>query len=127
VAFDGEGITSLFLGDLGRDAQNAMMAATTLGQFDVVKVAHHGSADQSETLYQRMHARLGLISVGAGNRYGHPRDSLLAILERAGTKVARTDREGMIMVSVDHSSRGSLRVWSEHPDSASSESVGARR
>lgn len=126
VAFDGDGITSLFLGDLGRDSQNAMMAANTLGEFDVVKVAHHGSADQSEALYQRVHARLGLISVGVGNPYGHPRDSLLGILERAGTKAARTDREGMIMVSVDRSSPGTLRVWSERPDTSPRESVGAR-
>ncbi len=117
VAFYGEGITALFLGDLGRDSQNAMMAHNQLGEFDVVKVAHHGSADQSETLYRRIRARLGLLSAGAGNRYGHPRDSIMKTLRDTGTATVRTDLQGMILVSVDPDRPGDLSVWTERATS----------
>lgn len=113
VAFDGDGVNALFLGDLGRDAQDAMMAANDLPEFSIVKIAHHGSADQSETLYRRVRARIGLISVGAGNRYGHPRASILQTLSAVGTAVARTDQQGMILVSVERDHPERLSVWSE--------------
>jgi competence protein ComEC len=77
----------------------------------VVKVAHHGSADQNERMYQRLHAAVGLISVGAGNSYGHPTDRLLGMLARAGTLAERTDLEGMILVSPVRG--GGETVWSE--------------
>lgn len=43
-------LSSIFLGDLGEDAQNRLLAAGPVGAVDVVKVAHHGSRDQSERL-----------------------------------------------------------------------------
>ena len=49
-------------------------------------------------------ARLALISVGAGNGYGHPSPLLLAELARQGVPVARTDQQGDIAV-VDRDGR----------------------
>ena len=40
-----------------------------------------------------------MITVGAGNDYGHPRDETLAILEALGAKVLRTDMDGVVAVS----------------------------
>ncbi|MGA1838346.1 ComEC/Rec2 family competence protein [Herbiconiux sp. 11R-BC] len=100
----------LFLGDLGEQAQDAVLAANTIGQVDVVKVAHHGSADQSERLYQRIRAVIGLISVGADNRYGHPTERLLGMLGRAGTRAFRTDQEGLIVLS---GAALAMSVWTE--------------
>lgn len=114
VDFDGRGIRSLFLGDLGEDAQQAMSAAAAPASVDVVKVAHHGSADQSEALYRRLHATVGLISVGADNGYGHPTARLLGILAAAETVALRTDQGGMILVAPGGGA-GALRVWSEKP------------
>ncbi|WP_349897057.1 ComEC/Rec2 family competence protein [Parafrigoribacterium soli] len=105
-------ISSLFLGDLGNEPQARMLAANRgLGHVDVVKVAHHGSADQNPVLYERIAATVGLISVGANNRYGHPTDYLLQILARVGTIAERTDRQGMVLVSPRPD--GGLSVWSE--------------
>ena len=78
---------------------------------DIVKVAHHGSADQSARLYERLRARVGIVSVGAENHYGHPTDRLLDILNEVGTAIARTDLEGMILVSPRPD--GAVSVWTE--------------
>ncbi|GGF40644.1 ComEC/Rec2 family competence protein [Subtercola lobariae] len=109
VQFTGA-IRSLFLGDLGEDSQRLVMAANTLSHEDVVKVAHHGSADQSEDFYQAISATVGLISVGMNNRYGHPTDRLLGILARAQTIAYRTDLLGMIVLTP---TAAGLSVWSD--------------
>ncbi len=119
VRFDGVGqceegcLSSLFLGDLGEEPQSRMFGVAHPAPIDVVKVAHHGSGDQSQRLYERVQARLGIISVGAQNSYGHPTDRLLGILSSVGTKITRTDLEGMILVSA--TSEGGITVWTEHP------------
>jgi len=113
IGFDGRGIRSLFLGDLGEEAQDAMMRASKPGAVDVVKVAHHGSADQSTDLYARLRATVGLIGVGADNGYGHPTDELLGILADARTAAFRTDLQGMVVVAPAASRGGALTVWME--------------
>ena len=40
---------AVFLGDLGEGGQTRMLASTDLGRVDLVKVAHHGSADQNRS------------------------------------------------------------------------------
>ena len=109
-------LSSMFVGDLDETAQNLMLAANpTLPRLDVLEVAHHGSADQSAALYQRVSASVGLIGVGVHNRYGHPTQHLLDILASVGTLPARTDTEGLVLLSPG-AKRGTVAVWSEHPD-----------
>ncbi|MFB9644036.1 ComEC/Rec2 family competence protein [Agromyces lapidis] len=100
----------VFLGDLGEDAQRRMLTDSGLGRVDLVKVAHHGSADQRDALYERLGASVGLIGVGADNGYGHPTDRLLELLERTRTMPLRTDLSGTIVLSPDGNG---MRVWSE--------------
>ncbi|MDQ1584414.1 MAG: competence protein ComEC [Microbacteriaceae bacterium] len=113
IAFDGAGIRSVFLCDLGEESQNALLATNRVRPVDVVKVAHHGSADQSERMYQRLGARLGVISVGAENRYGHPTARALGILAGVGTLALRTDRAGIILIGAVAGKPGDLSVWTE--------------
>jgi len=110
MVFDGRGIRSVFLGDLDEDAQEALRAAGPLEAVDVVKVAHHGSRDQSAALYAELQATVGLVSVGADNGYGHPTRSVLEVLGSAGTAVLRTDQDGLVVVAP---AGRSLRVWTE--------------
>ncbi len=106
-------LSSIFLGDLGEDAQNRVLAANpSLGRVDVVKVSHHGSADQSSKLYERLQATVGLIGVGVDNGYGHPTQTLLDILARVGTVPKRTDQHGLLLVSAG-STPGSVNVWTQ--------------
>jgi competence protein ComEC len=109
-------LSSMFVGDLDQKAQNLMLAANpALPRLDVIEVAHHGSADQSPALYQRVDASVGLIGVGLNNKYGHPTQHLLNILGSVGTLPARTDTEGLVLLS-SGPTPGSVAVWSEHPD-----------
>ncbi|MET0974076.1 MAG: ComEC/Rec2 family competence protein [Leifsonia sp.] len=107
----GGGSSAIFLGDLGEEAQDAMLSAASPARVTVVKVAHHGSADQSERLYERLRAVVGLISVGVDNGYGHPTARLLGILARSRTTPLRTDLQGLILVAPGDD--GSARVWTE--------------
>lgn len=104
-------LSSLFLGDLGNRPQALMMAVNRIGRVDVVKVAHHGSADQNPRLYAALQAKVGVIGVGTDNGYGHPTATLLGILADTGTLSTRTDLEGMALVSPAQG--GSVSVWTE--------------
>ena len=102
---------AVFLGDLGEGAQARLLASTDLGPVDLVKVAHHGSADQSDRIYGELDASVGLIGVGADNGYGHPTERLLDLLAEAGTVVVRTDTSGTATLTAD--GRGGFGLWSE--------------
>ncbi len=64
----------------------------------VVKVAHHGSSDQNQALYEAFRADVSIYSVGAGNNYGHPTRRTIAMTERLGALTLRTDLDGAIGV-----------------------------
>ncbi|UIN29391.1 ComEC/Rec2 family competence protein [Microbacterium binotii] len=118
VEIGGGGVPrTLMLGDLGGDAQRALRASGELrGPYEVLKVAHHGSADQDAGLQRQVAPALALIGVGAGNDYGHPRAAILDILSAQGTTVARTDLDGLILVGMDD---GRTTVWRERTEAAS--------
>ncbi|MRG61553.1 MBL fold metallo-hydrolase [Agromyces sp. CFH 90414] len=104
------GWRGLFLGDLGEGAQQRMLARTALARYDLVKVAHHGSADQSAQVYSAAAATVGIVGVGADNGYGHPTGHLLDLLASAGTAVVRTDLAGTSLITVVD---GEFELWSE--------------
>ncbi|GLJ79230.1 ComEC/Rec2 family competence protein [Microbacterium imperiale] len=111
LTIEGGGIPrSILLGDLSETPQVALSPAVR-GSFDIVKVAHHGSADQAAALYRRIGARIALIGVGE-NDYGHPRSEILDVLATTGTSVARTDRTGAAAVLATE--RG-LELWRQRP------------
>jgi competence protein ComEC len=69
---------------------------------DVLKVAHHGSATSSTPEFlDAVRPRIALVSVGAGNMYGHPSAAVLRTLAAHGARVLRTDVLGTIVVSTD--------------------------
>ncbi len=107
----GSCLSLLDLGDLGRVSQRRMAAAANPRSVDVVKVAHHGSADQDPALYADLDAAVGLIGVGADNGYGHPTTEALGVLADVGTAAFRSDQRGLVLVSDGRD--GSARVWSE--------------
>ena len=111
----GEGMSSLFLGDLGESSQKELMRSAHVKPVDVVKVAHHGSSDQSPVLYETIHAQVGLISAGAGNSYGHPTKKTLDLLSRVGTFAARTDQGGLLTVAPASTPNGRVNLWAENP------------
>jgi len=95
------GTSALFLGDAELERQQQLHDSGAIGPVQVLKVAHHGSAYQAPELLDVVRPTVALVSVGAGNRYGHPSASVLSYLVRRGAQVARTDSVGDIAVCRD--------------------------
>ena len=69
---------------------------------DVLKVAHHGSSTStSEAFLRAVRPSIAVISVGAGNKYGHPNEDVLYALSRAGAEIMRTDQLGTVTIRTD--------------------------
>ncbi len=87
---------------LTADAESDVLAPLTPGAIDVLKVSHHGSADEGlPALLQEIRPRLAAIEVGARNTFGHPTPATLAALRESGARVLRTDRDGSVAVEPD--------------------------
>jgi competence protein ComEC len=69
---------------------------------DLLKIGHHGSATStSEELLAAVRPRIGVISVGRQNSYGHPRWEVLRRLADSGVSVYRTDMDGLVTFYLD--------------------------
>jgi competence protein ComEC len=69
------------------------------GPVEVLKVAHHGSADSGlGALLETADPQLAVISVGKDNPYGHPAPSTLGELREHGVPALRTDRAGEVVI-----------------------------
>ncbi|MEO7069889.1 MAG: ComEC/Rec2 family competence protein [Nostocoides sp.] len=127
LTVDDDGLRLLLLGDVEREAGHQVLlalrhtapeGATGLSPtpdgvpitVDVLKVAHHGSANADPALYDGVHAPVAIISVGAGNDYGHPAPSTVDRLRHDGYAVWRTDQRGAVAVRRDPRSGGPLVV-----------------
>lgn len=95
---DARGTRILATGDIEAEATSRLRSVLRGQHFDILKVAHHGSADQDAELVTGLGASLALISVGAENTFGHPTPSALALLRQSGMVVRRTDLDGGIAV-----------------------------
>ena len=62
---------------------------------DLVKVAHHGSANQSAALVEYLRPQAAVFSAGVGNGYGHPAAAALELYGSVGAELVRTDECGM--------------------------------
>ncbi len=90
------------------DAESNVLTRLPRLTGDVLVVSHHGSADpQLPAVLRHLRPRLAVISVGAGNDYGHPTPTTLAALQRARVPTLRTDRGGSVDLRV---SDGQLRI-----------------
>jgi competence protein ComEC len=84
----------LLSGDVELAAQARLLDEHVDLSADVIKVPHHGSRYTSPELFAAVRPRIAVVSVGAGNRYGHPSPLTLRMLARMGTLVLRTDTAG---------------------------------
>ena len=85
------------------DAESDVTGRLQLPPVEILKVAHHGSADDGlGDELKELRPRIAVISVGAGNDYGHPTPSTLATLGAVpGLTVYRTDVNGRVVVESD--------------------------
>ncbi|MEO8139719.1 MAG: DNA internalization-related competence protein ComEC/Rec2 [Gemmatimonadota bacterium] len=94
------GFRALFPGDGGLHAESRL--AGRIGAVDLLKVGHHGSRSASgEAWLTELAPHAAIISLGRGNRYGHPHAEVIDRLTRHGIGIWRTDQLGTITVTTD--------------------------
>ena len=77
---------------------------------DVLKVAHHGSRTSTGPgLLAAVRPRLGIVSAGRRNPYGHPSPEVVSRMEDRGVRVLRTDLHGRIEVRFRRDGAGGRR------------------
>lgn len=69
---------------------------------DVLKVGHHGSKTSTAIAYASLiQPEYAVISAGLNNRYGHPNQETLDILNKLGAKILSTINLGTIVFETD--------------------------
>ena len=92
-------VTFLLTGDIEAAGEDALGGGVPA---EVMKVPHHGSRSSSTPRFvAAVSPRVALVSVGHGNRFGHPHPEVVDRYARAGVWLLRTDRDGTVTVSTD--------------------------
>ena len=88
---------------LTADAETDVTARLLSRHVEILKVAHHGSADPGlASELRELRPAIAVISCGLGNDYGHPRASTVAALRASpGLSLFRTDEDGQVVVESD--------------------------
>lgn len=95
-------ISFLLTGDAEEEAEKQLLATGADLRAQVLKVAHHGSANATSLKFLAgVKPQLAIISVGQDNDFGHPHASTLSKLTDMGAKILRTDQSGTIHLSTD--------------------------
>ncbi|MCC6244611.1 MAG: DNA internalization-related competence protein ComEC/Rec2, partial [Gemmatimonadaceae bacterium] len=97
-------VVFLLTGDAEREEEAWMLAHVDSADLraDVLKLGHHGSKTSStDDFVDVVQPRVGLVSVGVANRYGHPSAVILEAFADRGIPLLRTDLEGTLVLSTD--------------------------
>jgi competence protein ComEC len=89
---------ALLTGDIERETEWQLAGPAV--RADILKVGHHGSRTSSTAPFlDAVAPRLGIISCGRHNLFGHPHPAVLEALESRGIRPLRTDRSGSVTLS----------------------------
>ena len=95
------GSSVLMEGDAEKQVERRI-AALYHPRASLLKVGHHGSTNATTPeLIESVRPTFAIISVGSGNWFGLPRMETLEKLSQAGTRVYRTDLDGMVTFYLD--------------------------
>lgn len=90
---------ALLTGDSEQEELRYWLASGAIPRVNVLKVAHHGSPNGTSAAWiAATKPQVAVISVGAGNSYGHPSPLVISAWQNAGARVYRTDRDGGVFV-----------------------------
>ena len=85
----------LLTGDFPLELETQLVNAKLPLASNVLKVSHHGSKSATSALFlDYARPRDAVISVGKGNRYGHPTAEVLSRLQDDEIKILRTNESG---------------------------------
>jgi competence protein ComEC len=94
--------TIIFMADVEKETEAALLKLPAELQADIVKVAHHGSRTSSiEPFVAATHPSLAIISVGRTSIFGHPNREVVDRWRASGAKVMTTGESGTIIVITD--------------------------
>lgn len=92
----------LLTGDVEGEGERALteeLISRGISNVTLLKAAHHGSRySTSPEFLRQLSARAVVISCGKNNRYGHPHEELLELLEQSCSYVFRTDQGGAVIL-----------------------------
>ena len=90
-------INTLLTGDLEITGEDGLLSNPALTEVEILKVGHHGAkTSTSKALLEKIKPKIGLISVGKTNSYGHPAAQTLKNLTQQGVTVIKTSDVGNI-------------------------------
>jgi competence protein ComEC len=93
------GCRLFFGGDIEKAAETEVMKY--LEPITLLKVSHHGSRTSSTPEFlDSARPKVGVISVGRGNQYGHPHELVLKRLRYRGIQTFRTDFHGFLRFEI---------------------------
>ena len=108
LSMEYEDFKGLFVGDLEKGGENMILDATNedgermLLDYDLLKVAHHGSKSSSQIEFLNIVLpEISIISCGKNNSYGHPNEEVLERLQEIDSKIYITMDSGAITVNTD--------------------------
>jgi competence protein ComEC len=112
LRIEGPGGRVLLTGDIERAAERELLLhAPQLLAAEALIVPHHGSASSSTPEFVKQVApRHALFAAGYRNRFGHPREDVLARYRDIGSELLRTDAGGAIQLRF---APGNLKVSAE--------------
>ncbi|MCY8310515.1 DNA internalization-related competence protein ComEC/Rec2 [Bacillus vallismortis] len=91
------GVSWILTGDLEKEGEQEVMRMFPNLKADVLKVGHHGSKGSTgEEFIKQLQPETALISAGENNRYHHPHQEVLQLLQKHSIRVLRTDQNGTI-------------------------------
>ena len=98
-------VSFLFMGDTEKEQEDALIERYgDSGELKstVLRVGHHGSdTSTGDEFLDAVAPDYAIISVGAGNSYGHPTSRVLTRLSERGIRVFRTDTDGTLIMKTD--------------------------
>ena len=97
---DGQAEFSLLTtGDAESESIEKMIKDNLVAEVDIIKVPHHGSkVGLNDDVLNALQPQSAIISVGANNRYGHPKEETLNYLISYNVEVLRTDLNGSVTI-----------------------------
>lgn len=92
----------LLCGDSEKEEETEILNNYKNINSDVIKIGHHGSKTATtEEFIKRVSPRIAIISAGIRNKFGHPHQEVLDILEKHNIILFRTDISKTIILNSD--------------------------
>lgn len=90
-------------GDIGLESEKEILDAGTEIKADVMLMNHHGF-HVSRRFFEQVSPSYCVISCGADNSYGHPRQDTVSLIKEEQVPLFRTDKQGTIILHSDGNS-----------------------